>query len=75
MSFHLDLNATQFRLWKARKYDVQIDACELMPNHWHLVLIPKEARAMSQFLRWVTATHPMRYHAHDHTSGEVSSAQ
>ena len=25
---------------------------------------------MSEYLRWVTATHTMRYHAHDHTSGE-----
>ena len=25
---------------------------------------------MSEYLRWVTATHTMRYHAHYHTSGE-----
>ncbi len=24
---------------------------------------------MSRFLRWVTATHTMRYHAHYHTAG------
>ena len=53
-----------------QKSDVQIQAYELMPNHWHLVLSPNEAGAMSRFLRWVTATHTMRYHAHDHTSGE-----
>ena len=43
---------------------------ELMPNHWHLVLRPEADGEMSRFLRWVTATHTMRYHAHYHTSGE-----
>jgi putative transposase len=41
-----------------------------MPNHWHLALHPAQDGRMSQFLRWVTATHTMRYHAHYHTSGE-----
>jgi putative transposase len=41
-----------------------------MPNHWHLVLRPNYDGAMSQFLRWITATHTMRYHAQYHTSGE-----
>ena len=41
-----------------------------MPNHWHLILRPRAAGEMSRFLRWVTATHTMRYHAHYHTSGE-----
>ena len=48
-----------------QKSDVQIRAYELMPNHWHLVLSPNESGAMSRFLRWVTATPTMRYHAHD----------
>ena len=43
---------------------------QLMPNHWHLVLRPNQAGEMSHFLRWMTATHTMRYHAHYHTSGE-----
>ena len=52
------------------KYDVQIYAYQLMPNHWHMVLRPNRDGAMSQYLRWVTATHTMRYHARYHTSGE-----
>lgn len=51
-------------------YDVQLYSYQLMPNHWHLVLRPDQDGEMSQFLRWVTATHTMRYHAHYHTSGE-----
>jgi len=50
-------------------YDVQLFSYQLMPNHWHLVLRPNQAGEMSHFLRWITATHTMRYHAHYHTSG------
>ena len=53
-----------------QQYEVQPYSYQLMPNHWHLVLRPNQAGERSQFLRWVTATHTMRYHAHYHTSGE-----
>ena len=49
--------------------DVRLFCYQLMPNHWHLVLRPNRDGEMSRFLRWVTATHTMRYHAHYHTSG------
>ena len=52
------------------RYVVQLYCFELMPSHWHLVLRPDRAGEMSRFLRWITATHTMRYHAHYHTSGE-----
>ena len=52
------------------RYDVQLFAFQLMPNHWHFVLRPQQGGEMSRFLRWVTATHTMRYHAHYHSSGE-----
>jgi putative transposase len=51
-------------------YNVQLFAFQLMPNHWHVVLRLNQDGEMSNFLRWVTATHTMRYHAHYHTSGE-----
>ncbi len=41
-----------------------------MPSLWHLVLRPNRVGAMSDFLRWVTATHSMRYQAHYQTSGQ-----
>ncbi len=52
------------------KYPASLFAYQLMPNHWHMVLQPNEDEQMSQFLRWVTATHTMRYHAHYHSSGQ-----
>src|SRR5262249_17984231 len=41
----------------------------LMPNHWHLVLWPKEDGQLSDYMRWLTVTHTQRWHAHHHTSG------
>src|SRR3954454_6858169 len=41
----------------------------LMPNHWHLVLWPRQAGELTAFLRWLTHTHSMRWHAHYHTGG------
>ena len=41
----------------------------LLPNHWHLVLWPRKEGELSAFVRWLTHTHSMRWHAHYHTSG------
>ena len=41
----------------------------LMPNHWHFVLWPREDGELTEFLRWLTHTHTMRWHAHHHTGG------
>ena len=49
---------------------VELFSFTLMPNHWHMVLRPSEDGLMGRMLRWVTATHTQRYHAHDHTAGE-----
>ena len=41
----------------------------IMPNHWHLVLWPRKDGELTAFVRWLTHTHTMRWHAHYHTSG------
>lgn len=41
----------------------------LLSNHWHLVLWPARDGQLSAFVRWLTHTHTMRWHAHHHTSG------
>lgn len=51
------------------RYSVDLLAFCLLPNHWHLVLRPDSDGGMGRMLRWVTATHTQRYHAHYHTSG------
>ncbi len=52
------------------QYAVHLLGYQLMPNHWHLVLRPEVDGEMSRFLRWVTATHVMRYHAHYQTASQ-----
>jgi putative transposase len=41
----------------------------LMPNHWHMVLWPREDGQLSEFMRLLTITHTQRWHAHHHSSG------
>jgi len=48
---------------------LELFAYVLMPNHWHLLLRPKQDGDLSQFMRWLTVTHTQRWHAHRHTGG------
>jgi putative transposase len=41
----------------------------LMPNHWHLVVWPREDGELSEWMRWLTVTHTQRWHAHHHSAG------
>ena len=33
----------------------------LMPNHWHLLLWPRQDGELSEMLRWITVTHTQRW--------------
>ena len=48
---------------------VRIAAYCLMPNHWHLLLWPREDGELSEVLRWITVTHTQRWHAHRQSAG------
>ena len=52
------------------KYDVELFAYQLMPNHFHLVLRANADGEMGRFMKWVVGTHTMRYHAHYKTGGQ-----
>jgi putative transposase len=41
----------------------------LMPNHWHLVVWPRQDGELSRFVGWLTLTHTQRWHAHRHSTG------
>ena len=41
----------------------------IMPNHWHFVVCPETRNQLTDFFRWLTHTHTMRWHAHHHTEG------
>ena len=44
---------------------MRILAYALMPNHWHLVLWPREDPHLSAFMAWSTATHVRRWRVVD----------
>jgi putative transposase len=43
----------------------------LMPNHFHLVLWPKEDGDVSRWMHWLTTCHVSRYHRRRGTSGRI----
>jgi len=51
------------------RHPTRLLAYQVMPNHWHMVLWPREDGELTAFLRWLTHTHVMRWHAHHGTSG------
>jgi putative transposase len=52
-----------------KRLPIRIISYCLMPNHWHLVLWPKEDGELSEFMRLMTVTHTQRWHAHHHSAG------
>ena len=51
------------------KHPTRILSYCVMPNHWHFLLWPRKDDELTQFLRWLTHTHTMRWHAHHKTQG------
>ena len=52
-----------------QRLDVRMLGYCLMPNHWHLVLWPRQDGDLSEFMRLLTVTHTQRWHAHNHSAG------
>lgn len=50
-------------------YDMRLLAYCLMPNHFHLVLFPRNDGDLQKFMQWVTLTHTQRWHAKNGTTG------
>src|SRR5271154_2044973 len=40
-----------------------------MPNHWHLVVWPRNDGELSPLVGWLTLTHTQRWHAHHRSAG------
>lgn len=53
------------------RYSVKIFAYCLMPNHFHMVLVPNRADELSKWIQWLMTSHVRRYHRHYKTSGHV----
>jgi putative transposase len=63
LAFELVLAEMQERI------PMRILAWCVMPNHWHLLLWPREDRELSSYMRLVTLTHTQRRHAHRGSAG------
>ena len=53
------------------RYSVKIFAYCLMPNHFHLIIIPRKPEELSKFMQWLMTSHVRRYHKHYGTSGHI----
>jgi len=51
------------------QFPMRLLAFCLMPNHWHLVLWPREDGDLSEYMRWLTNTHTRRWHLAHGTVG------
>ena len=52
-----------------RLISMHILAYCIMPNHFHLVLYPKQDGDMGEFMRWVTTTHVRQVRAKTESIG------
>jgi REP element-mobilizing transposase RayT len=55
----------------AKKESVSVHAYCLMPNHFHLLLSPKQEGSLSRMMQWVMTSHVRYYHRKNKTSGHV----
>src|SRR5437016_14658586 len=52
-----------------RRVAIPILSYCIMNNHWHFAVWPEDDAQLTEFFRWLTHTHTMRWHAHHKTSG------
>ena len=53
------------------RYSIKMLPYCLMPNHFHMVLMPLRAEELSRYMQWLMTSHVRRYHGHYGTSGHV----
>ncbi len=51
------------------KYNMRMLAYCIMPNHFHLVLYPRNDGDLQRFMQWVTLTHTQRWHTQHKSIG------
>jgi putative transposase len=53
------------------RYAVEIFAYCLMPNHFHMVVMPHQSEDLSKWMQWLLTSHVRRFHKHYGTSGHI----
>jgi len=54
-----------------KRISLKILAYCLMPNHFHLVVMPTYSECLSRWMQWLMTSHVRRHHRHYGTSGHV----
>ena len=52
------------------KFDMRLLSYCVMPNHWHLVVYPKQDGDLQKFMGWLSNTHTKRWHSAKKTTGQ-----
>jgi len=55
----------------SKRENVEVHAYSLMPNHFHLLLVPKEPNSLSRLMQWVMTSYVRYYHKKNKTSGHI----
>lgn len=53
------------------RYAVKVLAYCLMPNHFHMAVIPERGEHLSKWMQWIMTSHVRKYHRHYGSSGHV----
>ncbi len=51
--------------------NIELHAYCLMPNHFHLLLVPQGENSLSKFMQWVMTSYVRYYHKKNKTSGHI----
>ena len=51
------------------RFNMRVLSYCIMPNHWHLVLYPKQDGDLQKFIGWLSMTHTQRWHSQHKTTG------
>jgi putative transposase len=54
----------------SERFKLRVLAYCFMPNHWHMVLWPREDGDLGRFMQRLTTTHVRRWRLHRHSVGE-----
>lgn len=67
-----DYEAFLYLMRKAKQlYPVRIFAYCLMPNHFHMIIMPSLASHLSKWMQWLMTSHVRRYNKHYDAAGHV----
>ncbi len=72
--FHKDQDFAVFiQIMKEAKkhFSIDIFAYCLIPNHFHMVLMPNQPDHLSMWMHWLMSTHANRYRQHYKTTGHL----